>query len=345
MSNANPIPTPDTLVRQVGRWLALHMGVNAAGEYLAGGFPRGVGFVDAELPDAGRVFTGREMIWGRALPEISDRSASTGGVWMGLTAEAVPSPSGGVDVPSRVIGVRVWVEALTRVQGLEVLADVARVFALPGYSQSGRRFVYAQAGVSAAALEAVGGSMLGLIGVPPPESIGENGVALWRVVAVEEYAPAQVVSDEIAAAQTGGVPGASGTVACAMTLAFTVVPATIAAPTLAFRAWLPVTEGDDAALRVARFTNGEVCIGEAIYEPEGTHHYAWFQAATVADVIAAMGNNGWEFGAVQEGVGARPASDLVLMDWRRGRKTAGQQTIEATVYVHGAVTIEKGGGE
>ena len=99
-----------------------------------------------------------------------------------------------------------------------------------------------------------------------------------------------------------------------------------------------------AALGVVRDANGAVVVEEAAFAGSGgTHGYAVYSGATVADVIAAMGLGGWLFGAVPEDATARPAADLVLMDWRRGRKIVGQETIEATVYVHGA--IEEGGGD
>lgn len=343
MSNANPIPTPETLLHQVARWLSLHMGINAAPTYLT--FPRGVGFAEPAF-GGDRDYSDREMLWHGPLA-ADGLPTGTGGAWVGVTIEPVPEPAGGIDTPTRVLGVRFWCEADRREKAVEVLADIARVLCLPGYA-GGRRFVYAQAGMSADALAAMGGTPIGLIGVPPPATIGAAGAGLWRVLSVMEYAPIQVVSDAIGAANSGGVPSASGNVAVTMTLAVMVTPATLAVPSLAFAATYPLGDhgslGDkDAAVRVARLPDGSVR-GESATITGGNHGYANHAGATVGLIATSLSGGGWTISSASAAALARPSSDLVLMDWRRARTTTGEggSAIVAGFYVHGVAA--PGGG-
>lgn len=358
------IPTPETLLRQVARWCALHTGGYGGAAVLPPGggaaFPMSMMFADAERPEAVRAFPAHETVWARALPALPSRQAMTGaggadGVHVSFTLDAAPGLiGGGIDAPTRVLAVRVNAESKQRRMAVGALAAFASVLGVPGYAPSGRAFVFAGAAsngdhpLSAEAFASLGagGGPHGFIGTPPPEVLVANAATpLWRVLGVEEISPIQVVSDEIGAANAAGVPGASGAAQAATVLGFRVAAGVVQRASAALRVTRGgLGAGDDAAVRVLPPSGARPVLVEAATVVSGAVSFYVYDGgavgATLAQLAAQMAADGWTV-VLEDGAASRRAADLCAMDWRRATTAALAGGAGGRIYVHGALT---GGG-
>lgn len=198
------------LTEQLARWVCslttLNTGASGGALVPAGvaGFPRGLHMADPTNTD----FRSRWSVWasGAPMPERRFRAVTSGGVQLGFTIDSTNVERGGISRPTQTPTVTITAEAATMPIALAALAEVRRVLHLDG-----RRLVYSPGGISSsvAGVSGVGTTdrMLGMIGLPSPESFGAEVLDCWRILMIDVLAEAQPLTPALdAGAEAMGEP-------------------------------------------------------------------------------------------------------------------------------------------
>lgn len=213
-------PSAQEMARQAARWIAQH------GEFVAG---TPLVFIEADQASpAGGVYA-------CPMPARGERAETC----LSVTVSGA-QPAAEADNPTRRTILEFTARAATMPLAMAALEEARRLlrpdqrpFLMPPFASGG-------------AFDA-----RGIIGYPPPGTIGAGGAALWRVLDIEIVSEPQPAAFEASPAATG-----EGEAEAVMTIALRGVAATMPQPSAALRVWHDATGGVLSATAEVRGATG-----------------------------------------------------------------------------------------